>query len=126
MTDFAFDHVHLRSPDPDATARFFEEMFGAEVIRSMPQGKPRVDVKVGGVNIFIAPTTDKDGAPPAHPHRGLDHFGFRVKGLDAVVANLKTKGVKFTVEPHQVRPDLRICFLETPEGVLLEIVDRDM
>jgi catechol 2,3-dioxygenase-like lactoylglutathione lyase family enzyme len=31
MLDYRYDHVHLRSPDPDATARFFETMFGAEV-----------------------------------------------------------------------------------------------
>jgi hypothetical protein len=24
MRDYRYDHVHLRSPDPDATARFFE------------------------------------------------------------------------------------------------------
>jgi hypothetical protein len=31
MRDYRYDHVHLRSPDPDATARLFETMFGAEV-----------------------------------------------------------------------------------------------
>jgi catechol 2,3-dioxygenase-like lactoylglutathione lyase family enzyme len=31
MRDYQYDHVHLRSPDPDATARFFETLFGAEV-----------------------------------------------------------------------------------------------
>jgi lactoylglutathione lyase len=31
MRDYRYDHVHLRSPDPDATAQFFETMFGAEV-----------------------------------------------------------------------------------------------
>lgn len=31
MRDYRYDHVHLRSPDPGATARFFETMFGAEV-----------------------------------------------------------------------------------------------
>ncbi|MGE0629447.1 MAG: VOC family protein [Hyphomicrobiaceae bacterium] len=126
MTTFTFDHMHLRSPDPDATAAFFEKMFGAEVIRTMQRGKPRVDVRLDGVNIFIAPSADKDGQAPAHPHRGLDHFGLRVRGLDDVVAGLKAKGVKFTVEPHLARPGLRICFLETPEGVLIEIVDRDV
>ena len=35
MRDYQYDHVHLRSPDPDATARFFETMFGAEVTRSV-------------------------------------------------------------------------------------------
>jgi len=31
MTVFKYDHVHLRSPDPEATAQFYENMFGAEV-----------------------------------------------------------------------------------------------
>jgi hypothetical protein len=35
MRGYQYDHVHLRSPDPDATARFFETMFGAEVTRSV-------------------------------------------------------------------------------------------
>ena len=35
MRDYQYDHVHLRSPDPDATARFFETMFGAEVTRGV-------------------------------------------------------------------------------------------
>ena len=35
MRDYRYDHVHLRSPDPDATARFFETMFGAQVTRGV-------------------------------------------------------------------------------------------
>ena len=42
MASFKWDHVHLRSPDPEATAAFYERMFGAEVVRTMPQGKPRI------------------------------------------------------------------------------------
>jgi len=30
MHDFRFDRVHLRGPDPDATATSFETIFGAE------------------------------------------------------------------------------------------------
>ena len=33
MAKFTHDHVHLRSPDPEATAQFYERMFGAEVLR---------------------------------------------------------------------------------------------
>jgi hypothetical protein len=35
MRDYRYDHVHLRSPDPNATAQFFETMFGAEVTSSV-------------------------------------------------------------------------------------------
>ena len=53
MTEFAYDHVHLRSPDPDATAAYYERMFGAEIIKSvMSNGIPRTDIKLGGVMFF--------------------------------------------------------------------------
>ena len=47
MPAIAFDHIHLRSPDPEATARWFEEMLGAEVVRSVQDGQPRIDLKLG-------------------------------------------------------------------------------
>ena len=122
-----FDHVHLRSPDPEATAQWFADMLGAEVVRTLQQGKPRIDVKLGGANIFIAPVDAGDGtkdAPP-HPHQGLDHFGFFVKDLDSVVAALKAKGVAFRQEPHVPRPGIKVCFLRGPQDTSIELLERD-
>jgi lactoylglutathione lyase len=126
MAQFAYDHIHLRSPDPEATARYYERMFGAEIVRTMQQGKPRIDIKLGGVDIFIAPVAPGDGVdpPPATPHQGLDHFGLRVTGIDAVVAELKAKGAVFTREPTTVRPGVRVAFMRAPEGVSIELLDR--
>jgi uncharacterized glyoxalase superfamily protein PhnB len=94
MAKFTWDHIHLRSPNPEATAAFYERMFGAEVIRTMQQGKPRIDLKVGGANVFIMPVVpgDKTNPSPTSPYQGLDHFGLTVAGIDAVVADLKAKG----------------------------------
>jgi lactoylglutathione lyase len=127
MSKFTYDHIHLRSPDPEATAQYYERMFGAEVIRSMQQGKPRIDLKLGGANIFIAPVTAGDGVNPAPttPYQGLDHFGLCVSGIDAVVADLKAKGAEFTREPTTVRPGVRVAFLRGPEGVSIELLDRN-
>jgi lactoylglutathione lyase len=47
----------ISAPDPEATAQWFEGMLGAEILRSMQEGKPRIDLKLGGTNIFIAPVT---------------------------------------------------------------------
>ena len=123
MTAFKWDHVHLRSPDPEATAAFYERMFGAEVIRTMQQGKPRIDLKLGGANIFIAPVTagDRRVAKNAYQGRSLQ---FEVKGIDAVVADLKKKGAEFTMEPNTIRPGTRIAFLRGPEGVSIELLER--
>jgi lactoylglutathione lyase len=126
MAKFTWDHIHLRSPNPEATAAFYERMFGAEVIRSMQQGKPRIDLKVGGANVFILPVVpgDKTNPPPTSPYQGLDHFGLSVTGIDAVVADLKAKGAEFTMEPNNIRPGIRIAFLRGPEGVSIELLER--
>ena len=127
MVKCTWDHIHLRTPDPEATAQWFERMLGAEVIRSMQQGKPRIDLKLGGANIFIAPVAAGDGvnAAPTTPYQGLDHFGLLVSGIDAIAADLKAKGVEFTREPTTVRPGVRVAFLRAPEGVSIELLDRN-
>ena len=127
MTTYTWDHIHLRSPDPEATAQYFERMFGAEIIRTMQQGEPRIDLKLGGANIFIAPVAagSKVNPPPTTPYQGLDHFGLAVSGIDAIAADLKKKGVEFTQEPHSPRPGIKICFLRGPQGISIELLDRD-
>ena len=126
MAKFTYDHIHLRSPNPEATAAFYERMFDAEIIRSMQQGKPRIDLKVGGANVFILPVVpgDKTAPAPNSPYQGLDHFGLSVTGIDAIVAELKAKGAEFTMEPTDIRPGVRIAFLRGPEGVSIELLER--
>jgi lactoylglutathione lyase len=126
MASFTWDHIHLRTTDPEAMAAWFKKMLGAEIIRTMPQGVPRIDLKLGGADIFIMPvkTGDSVNAAPAIPYRGLDHFGLAVSGIDAVAAELKNKGAEFTMEPTTVRPGVRVCFLRAPEGVSVELLER--
>jgi catechol 2,3-dioxygenase-like lactoylglutathione lyase family enzyme len=126
LAKFTWDHVHLRSPDPEATARWYEEMLGAEVIRSTQQGQARIDLNIGGAKVFMAPVKPGDGvnAPPTTPYQGLDHFGLSVTGIDAIAAGLKSKGVEFTREPTTVRPGTRVCFIRGPQGVSIELLER--
>jgi lactoylglutathione lyase len=129
MVTFTYDHVHLRSPNADETARWYERMFGAEVIRSIQSdGRPRIDLDLGGVAVFIAqvPAEQAIAAPPEPPYLGLEHLGLRVKGIDAAVAELKEKGCEFTVEPKTIRPGVRIAFLRGPQNVHIELLDRDV
>jgi len=125
--NYRWDHIHLRSPDPDATAAWFERILGAQVIRSTVEGKPRIDLKLGGADVFIMPVAPGDNVnpPPVTPYQGLDHFGLTVSGIDAVAADLKAKGVEFTMEPRTIRPGLRICFLRGPQGISIELLERD-
>ena len=63
--------------------------------------------------------------PPATPYQGLDHFGLAVSGIDAIAAELKQKGVEFSKAPHVPRPGIKICFLRGPQGISIELLDRD-
>ena len=128
MAKFTYDHIHLRSPDPEATAAYYERMFGAEVVRTTQQGKPRIDLKLGGANIFIAPVTAEGGVnpPPTTPYQGLDHFGLSVSGIDAIVADLKAKGAEFTMELNSPRPGIKICFIRGPQGTSIEVLERGL
>ncbi len=121
MASFTFDHIHLRSPDPEATATFYERVFGVTLTRS-PQ---RIDFNLGGQLIFISPINEPTtGDAPSAPYRGLEHIGLAVTGIDAIVAELKAKGVTFTMDPTTIRPGVRIAFLRGPENVSIELLER--
>jgi catechol 2,3-dioxygenase-like lactoylglutathione lyase family enzyme len=123
MPTVTWDHIHLRSPDPEATASWLHDILGAEIIR----GPGRIDVQLGGVKVFIAEVNAGDGvnAAPVTPYQGLDHFGLTVKDIDAVAAEIKAKGVTFTKEPTTIRPGVRICFIRGPQGISIELLERD-
>ena len=126
MTKFTWEHVHLRTPDPEATARWYQDMLGADVIRTKnADGSTRIDLNLSGQKIFIALADPaKTGAAPSSPYQGLDHFGMTVDDLDAAVKELKSKGVAFTMEPRQNRPGVKIAFLTAPQNVSIELIQR--
>jgi catechol 2,3-dioxygenase-like lactoylglutathione lyase family enzyme len=116
MRGYQYDHVHLRSPDPDATARFFETMFGAEVTRSvyppgtLYPGQQRITIRLGGQKVLIAPPHPHDPNAPAppFPYYGLEHIGLTVDDLDAAVEELRAEGVEIAIGPLTRNPGLRL------------------
>ena len=122
---YACDHVHLRSRDAAAAARFYVETFGArETGRVGADPVSRVVLDLGGLTLFIeqAPAGIAEAAVP--PHRGLEHVGLRVADIDAAVADLAARGIAFVAPLTQVNPHLRTAFLDGPDGVRIEILER--
>ena len=127
MAEVYFHHIHLYSRDPMATAQYYNRMFGAKIIETVQSdGQRRVDLDLDGLAIFIlrvSPETDMPESPSV-PHLGLDHFGLRVTNLDEATAALKRKGAEFAVEPYTIRPGVRIAYVQAPENVRVELVER--
>ena len=117
MPEYWFDHIHLRSPDPVKTAEFYEQMFGAKRVSMRDEGDGRAMVKLDlkGITILINQQTG-EGA-----QTGLVHFGIRTDRLDEAVAAMKERGVKFTQNIRQVRPNFKMSFLVAPEDVSIEL-----
>ena len=125
MVTYSYDHIHLRSREPMDTARYFNQMFGAEIKESIQSdGQSRVDIDINGRIIFIAKAEESTPAGPVDPYVGWDHFGLRVENLDAAAADLKAKGAEFSMEPKDLRPGLRIAFVRAPGDVRIELLER--
>ncbi|MCI0781972.1 MAG: VOC family protein, partial [Chloroflexi bacterium] len=90
MVTYTYDHIHLRSRDPMATAQYFNKMFDAKILESIQSdGQPRIDLDINGLIIFIAKADENTPEGPVEPHLGLDHFGLRVDNLAEAAADLK-------------------------------------
>lgn len=125
MREYRCDHVHLRSADAHAAAEFYLTMFGAvEDFRRTVDGMLRIGLNLGGLTVFIDQVPEGTPSTPPPPFVGIEHLCLAVAGLDAAAAELKSKGVTFVVEPRQARPGLSFAFIEGPDRVRIELVDR--
>ena len=124
---YTYYHMHLRSRDPKSTAQYYHRMFDARIVESIQSdGKPRIDLDLNGLTIFIAPVPPEADTPsaPEKPYVGLDHFGLRVDDIEAATADLKRRGATFIMEPRTIRPGVKIAFVQAPENVRIELLER--
>jgi catechol 2,3-dioxygenase-like lactoylglutathione lyase family enzyme len=124
---FTFDHVHLVASDPQSTAAWYVDKLGGKVVRSREvKGAPQIYVSLGGFIVIVRgerPGESADAKPGLQ--WGVDHFGVRVQGdFDGFCSELRAKGVTFSVEPVDFNPTTRIAFINAPDGVSVELLNR--
>ncbi|HEX2827543.1 MAG TPA: VOC family protein [Burkholderiales bacterium] len=122
-----FDHVHLVSEDPQKAAAWYADKLGGKVVRSMEvKGAPQVYVSIGGFIVIVRGQRPAEKAnAKANLEWGIDHFGVRVKGdFDGFCSELKGKGVTFSMEPTDFNAQTRIAFINAPDGVSVELLNR--
>jgi lactoylglutathione lyase len=124
---YRYDHMHLRTRDVKKTAEYYQRVFGAKILESIQSdGRPRTDLDLDGLTIFLAPVPADAAVPsaPAEPYIGLDHFGLRVDDMETAVAELKRRGATFKMEPRTIRPGVKIAFIVAPDNVRIELLER--
>jgi len=132
---FKFDHVHIISENPHASAEWYVEMFGATIARdTVARGAPQIFVELGGMTILIRGRRPGEEPAPAGPIRpytdfsshnawGTDHFGFMYQGdLAEVCDELRAKGATFPVELKKGVGGSLLCYVAAPDGVSIELM----
>lgn len=60
-------------------------------------------------------------------YEGSRHIGFKMAGLDAIIASLDAEGVTFRSRPQELDDvGIRIAFFFDPDGTVLELVERHL
>lgn len=110
-------HIALQVRDVPVSKAFYTETLGFPVLGQIP-GREIYFIGIGGTCIELMAA--KPEAEFRAPQAGLVHLAFEVDDVDATYADLRAKGVKFTVEPKDVG-DIRLAFFTDPDGNTLEL-----
>jgi catechol 2,3-dioxygenase-like lactoylglutathione lyase family enzyme len=113
---FKMNHLHLKTEDPEATARFYVDNLGAR-ITSQNNGSFRLDLHGLSLNVSKFLTQQK-----REQKYGMEHIAIDTDELDALIAKLKEKGIPI-LEETVVSGGRRVCFFEGPDGVQLEFIE---
>ena len=126
---YEFDHVHLKAPDPKATADWYVDAFGFKIISDAvrPWGDRflRCETSDGAVvNISSARTDEKMGDSDASAHYGLEHMGIKVEDMAAEIPRLTDMGAQLMEGPVDVPGGPIIAFIKAPGGVRVELLQH--
>ena len=132
---FEFDHIHIISQDPHASADWYVRMLGASISAdTVARGAPQIFLEVGGRTIIIrgkrpgeAPNANRPIQPyddfSSHNQWGTDHFGFLYHGdLRALCETLRANGVEFPVPLKAGVGGRLLCYISAPDGVSIELM----
>ena len=132
--DIAWNHVALSVPNIAESIAWYEKMLGFKgVVRGQPNPNARqqvADLRRGNVTIELFQLADAAPLPesrknPSEDFRthGVKHFGFEVKNLPAVLAELKAKGVKMAFEMRD-NPTETFAFISDNAGNAIELIEH--
>jgi methylmalonyl-CoA/ethylmalonyl-CoA epimerase len=132
--DIAWNHVALSVPNIAESIAWYEKMLGFKgVVRGQPNPSARqlvADLRRGNVTIELFQLADAAPLPesrknPSEDFRthGVKHFGFEVKNLPAVLAELKAKGVKMAFEMRDT-PTEAFAFISDNAGNAIELIEH--
>jgi catechol 2,3-dioxygenase-like lactoylglutathione lyase family enzyme len=111
------NHVHLKTRDPEKTAKFYVDTLGAKIVGQAGSNGYRLDLHGLSLNVtnFIESQTREQ-------KYGMEHIAIDTDELDTVVEKLKAQGINI-LEQTSISGGRRVFLFEGPDGVQLEFIE---
>jgi catechol 2,3-dioxygenase-like lactoylglutathione lyase family enzyme len=114
---FKLNHVHLKTKDPKQTAQFYVDNLGATIVAEI--GTRGYRLNLHGLTLNVTTFVEDQSRQQVY---GMEHFAIDTDDLDGAVTKLKANGAR-VLEEMVAGSGRRICFLEGPDGVQLELIE---
>ena len=111
------NHVHLKTKDPEKTAKFYVDTLGAKIVNKSPNGGYRLDLHGLHLNVSNFLVEQK-----REQKYGMEHIAIDTDELDDLIKKLEAQGIRI-LEKTVVSGGRRVCFFEGPDGVQLEFIE---
>ena len=124
---YNLNHVHLKSLDPGNTANWWVDNFNFEIVADSTRDTGdrfiRCRAENGcGVNISGPLTGQTLPENDAGVKLGLEHLGFEVDHIDGEIERLAGLGAPLLEGPNQLPNGTRICWIQAPDNVRVELI----
>lgn len=118
-------HIALAVPDPEASARFYEQVFGMHRVgRTDSPLASGIYLSDGVINIALLnyKTDEAAGLERGRGYVGVHHFGFVVDDLDAASRDVEAHGGKFFLDLPASKDTLYFeRKFRDPDGIIFDI-----
>ncbi|MFQ6030144.1 MAG: VOC family protein [Dehalococcoidia bacterium] len=113
---FTLNHLHIKSPDPDSTAQWYIDNLGASRVSDIAGRGVRIDLH--GLTVNITGIIDSQNHPQSY---GIEHVAINTDDVANVLASIRASGGK-VMEEIDGENGRKVCFIEGPDGVCLELI----
>ena len=111
-------HTHIFASDMDRTLKFWQEMFGAEILFDQEiAGARNVMIAIGSGRLNIYDQPPREGRGGAY-----HHLGIQADDLDALIDHMKKQGFEFQNEIKDFGTG-RYMMAMAPDDILLELFE---
>ena len=110
-------HIHIKTKDPQHTAQFYIDNFGATMKREVPGRGLQLDLHGLQLNVTTIIDTQKHDQ-----HLGIEHIAVQTDDYAGTLAKLRGNGARILEEIEN--NGRHVCWVEGPDGAQMELIEK--